>query len=99
MKYFFAKLHPPRADFPRTMTPDELALMQQHAAYIRTFAEKRWAVAFGPVADPQGTYGIGVWEVPDEVDVAALSAEDPVIKANRGFRYEVHPMMSMIARK
>jgi uncharacterized protein YciI len=98
MKYYYAKLHGPRADFARTMTPAELKLMQEHGAYLRTFAAKRWAVAFGPVADPQGAFGVGLWEVPDEVDVAAICAADPVIRAGAGFRYELHPMPSLVSR-
>ncbi len=99
MKYFYAKLHGPRADFARTMTPAELRLMQEHGAYLRHFAERRWAVAFGPVADPQGAFGVGLWEVPDDVDVAAICAGDPVIKSSLGFRYELHPMPSLVTRK
>lgn len=99
MKMYFCKLHPPRGNFAQTLTPDEAKLMQAHATYLRGFAAKGWAVAFGPVADPAGTYGVGIWEVPDDTDVAAISAEDPVIKSGLGFRYEVHPMPGLITRK
>lgn len=99
MKYFYAKLHAPRVDFVRTMTPAEGKLMQEHSAYLRTFAEKRWAVAFGPVADPRGAFGVGLWEVPDDVDVAAICAGDPVIKSSVGFHYELHPMPNLVTRK
>jgi len=50
MKYFFLKLIPPRPDFMGTMTDGEKELMQAHAAYWKGFAEKGWAVAYGPVA-------------------------------------------------
>ncbi|HVZ65182.1 MAG TPA: YciI family protein [Lacunisphaera sp.] len=98
MKAYYCKLHPPRADFARTMTPAELQVMQAHAAYLREFAAKRWAVAFGPVADPAGAFGVGIWEVPDDADVAALCAADPAIRSGLGFRYEVHPMPSLVTR-
>ena len=98
MKSYYAKLHGPRPDFARTMTPAEMKLMMEHGAYLRGFAEKRWAVAFGPVADPAGAFGVGLWEVPDEVDVAALCAEDPTIKSGLGFRYEIHPMPVLVTR-
>jgi hypothetical protein len=98
MKCYYTKLHAPRPDFARTMTPEELKLMQEHGAYLRGFAQKRWAVAFGPVADPQGAFGVGLWEVPDDVEVSALCAGDPVIKSGAGFRYEIHPMPSLVAR-
>ena len=98
MKYFYCKLHAPRANFAQTITPAEGQLLAQHGAYLRGFAEKRWAVAFGPVADPAGAFGVGLWEVPDEVDVAGLLATDPVIKAGQGFRYELPPMPSLVTR-
>jgi hypothetical protein len=56
-------------------------------------------VAFGPVADPKGAFGVGLWVVPDDVDVAAICAADPVIKSDLGFRYELHPMPSLVTRK
>jgi hypothetical protein len=55
-------------------------------------------VAFGPVADPGGAFGVAVWEVPDEVDVAAICAADPTIKSGTGFRYEIHPMPALVTR-
>jgi uncharacterized protein YciI len=98
MKYFYTKLHPPRPDFPQTITPAEMALMREHSAYLREFAAKRWVVAFGPVADPAGAFGVGLWEVPDDVDVEAIGAADPVIRAGLGFRYELHRMPSLVTR-
>ena len=98
MKAFYCKLHAPRPDFAQTMTPAEMKLMQEHGAYLRGFAAKRFAVAFGPVADPKGAFGVGLWEVPDDVDVAAICAEDPVVKSGVGFRYEIHPMPALVTR-
>ncbi len=98
MKAYYSKLHAPRADFAQTMTPREIKLMQEHGAYLRGYANRGWAVAFGPVADSQGHFGVGLWETPDEVDVAAILAEDPVIKSGTGFRYELHPMPGLVTR-
>lgn len=80
------------------MTAAEQQLMQQHGAYLRGFSEKHWLVAFGPVADPQGFFGVAIWEVPEGTDVAALLAEDPTIKSGLGFRYELHPMPNLVTR-
>jgi uncharacterized protein YciI len=99
MKAFYAKLHPPRPDFAQTFSAAEVILMQQHGAYLRTFVQKHWLVAFGPVADPAAFFGIALWEVPDEVDVVAICAADPVIKANLGLRYEIHSMPNIVTRR
>ena len=55
-------------------------------------------MAFGPVADPAGFFGVGLWEVPDDVDMAAICAEDPVTRSGLGFHYEVHPMPALVTR-
>ncbi len=99
MKSSYARLHAPRPDFAKTLSAAEVILMQEHGAYLRTFAAKGWLVAFGPVADPTGFFGVAIWEVPDDVDVTALCAADPVIKSGLGFRYEIHAMPSLVTRK
>lgn len=81
------------------MTPAEGLLMQQHAAYLHGFSVKGWAVVYGPVADPHGFFGIGIWELPDEADINAICADDPTIKSDLGFRYEIHPMPKAVVRK
>ncbi len=96
MKYYFCKLHAPRPTFAQTMTPAEGKLMAEHGAYLRTFPG---AVAFGPVADPAGFYGVGIWELPDEADIKAICDGDPTIKSGLGFRYEIHPMPQVVIRK
>lgn len=92
MKNFFCKLHGPRPSFPRDMSEGEAQAMQRHAAYWRACMEKGEVVAFGPVADPAGTYGMLVLEVEDEARAAALLQADPVILERIGFRFDMHPM-------
>ncbi len=99
MKHYFLKLIPPRLDFMVTMTDQERAIMGAHQVYWRGFAEKGWAVAYGPVADPKGGYGAGFWTLPDEEDPAALATGDPAIKAEAGFRYEILPMPALVLGK
>jgi hypothetical protein len=42
--------------------------------------------------DPTGTWGLSIFEIEDDVDISALTAEDPMIKAAVGARYEILPM-------
>ncbi len=95
MNYFLYKLNPPRLSFPADMTPAERTLMQEHAVYWRGLMQNGWVIAFGPVADPKGAYGIAIIRLQDAADVYSLGADDPVIKANAGFSFEVHPMPSV----
>lgn len=99
MKYFFLKLLPPRVDFMQTMTNSERAVMRDHSVYWQGFAEKGWAVAYGPVASPDGGFGAGFWALPDDVDPKAITDGDPVMKAGVGFRYEISPMPALVVGK
>ena len=92
MKTYFCRLISPRPTFAQDLTGDEAKLMQAHAAYWKGWMDKGWVVAFGLVADPAGPYGIGIVEVENAADVLGLTRDDPAIRADRGFRYEVHPM-------
>lgn len=95
---FFCKLLPPRADFALTMTPDELRLMQQHAAYWKEAMGRGHVVTFGLVGDPRGAYGIGIVTFPGEAEARAFTDADPTIRSDAGFAFEVMPMPLGAAR-
>jgi hypothetical protein len=99
MKYFLLRLNAPRTTFAEDMTESEAALLGVHAAYWTDFANKGPAIAFGPVADPKGAWGMGLVEVEDEAVVRAFAANDPVIKAQTGFSYDILPMPRLVLRK
>lgn len=81
------------------MTPAEMKLMQEHSAYWRTFSDKGIAIVFGPVADPKGAWGALVLETSNEAEARAMTTNDPVIKANAGFRFDVYVMPSAVVHK
>ena len=89
---FFCKLNPPRSTFLQDMTTEEAALMQAHGAYLREWMTRGHVIAFGVVGDPAGAFGMGIVEFDADADARAFTDGDPVIAANRGFRYEVLPM-------
>ena len=89
---FFCKLVPPRPTFAGDMTEHEVKLMQDHARYWTAGIEKGHVLVFGLVGDPDGAYGIGIVEFADETAARAFTADDPVIRARAGFRYDIHPM-------
>jgi uncharacterized protein len=92
VKTFFCKLIGPRLTFPEDMSPAEAQAMQRHAAYWRACMAAGQVVAFGPVADPAGTYGMLILEVEDEAAARSLVDHDPVIEVRLGFRFDMHPM-------
>lgn len=60
MQGFVFRLIPPRPTFQSDMTDVERAAMARHGAYWRERLGEGKVVAFGPVADPAGAYGLGV---------------------------------------
>lgn len=87
--YFFIKTQNPRPTFHLDMTDEERATMQKHVAYWSEKAARGIAIVFGPVMDPQGVYGIGVYQVQNEAEMRNLVEQDP---ANGLLQYEVLPM-------
>jgi len=98
VQYFFLKLIPPRPTFQQDMSESERAMMLQHVAYWTELAQRGVAVAFGPVADPSGGYGIGIVELDDAADVRDLEKNDPTVQSGLGFRYEIFGMPRAIFR-
>lgn len=95
-KHFMVKLIPPRATFALDMSAEEALMMKAHGQYWRGKLAAGVAVAFGPVLDPAGPWGLGLIAAPDEAAVRAFEAEDPVVLAGRGFRYEIMPMLALV---
>jgi len=98
MKHYFYKLVPPRSDFAQTMTAEEKSIMQAHVGYWTNKLNEGHAIAFGPVADPAGSYGVAIIQLPDNEDPSALRDNDPAMQANVGFRTEIYPMPMLIAK-
>src|SRR5262245_26217796 len=96
MAFFHCRLIAPRASFAFDMTENERAVMTEHVAYHSGLAEKGIALLFGPVLDPKGPWGLGIFETDDEATLQKLLAEDPAIKSGLGFSYEVLPMMQAV---
>jgi uncharacterized protein YciI len=87
--YVFIRTNNPRPTFHLDMTPEEKDVMQRHVAYWTGYAERGVAVVFGPVLDPRGVYGIGVYRVDDLAHMRRLLADDPALGL---LEYEVFEM-------
>ena len=97
MKYYLCKFMPPRADFLATMSADEREWMKQHGLYLDQLLEQGLLVAHGPVMDPAGGYGVSLFRIADDQDIAALTSADPIIQNGVG-HYEHHPMLHLKSR-
>ena len=92
MNIYLCKLLPPRASFIADMTAEEFALMQAHMQYWAPHLASGTMVAMGPVADSEGSWGLGIVRTEDDASLKALTDTDPVVTANKGFSYHISPM-------
>ena len=95
-RFFLCRLLPSRATFMLDMTADERAVMQSHSLYWRGKLADGHVIAFGPVADPAGGWGVGIVAVRDEAELRQFQSEDPAIQSNIGLRYETLPMLTAV---
>ena len=97
MKCYLCKWIPPRADFLATMSADELNWMGQHAIFLDDLLDQGLVVAHGPVIDDGDGYGVSLFRISDDQDIAALTAEDPIVKNGVG-HYEHYVMLRLTSR-
>ena len=81
MILFLFRLIPPRADFAQTMTADEQKAMAGHMDYWQQLLADGKVVVYGPVADPEGMWGMGVLRAADRAEVLAIGERDPSVVA------------------
>jgi uncharacterized protein len=89
---YFLRLLPPRPTFVQDMTDSERALMGEHAAYARTVFESGKLLAYGPVFDPEGSFGMAILQVDNDDELESFIANDPTILAGLN-RYTYAPML------
>jgi uncharacterized protein len=89
-------LNSPPPTFMQDMTDEERGIMQQHIAYWNDYMSKGMVLAFGPVLDPQGVYGLGIVEVENEQQMKDIIATDP---ANGLNKYEYYLMKVVTPKK
>ena len=75
---------------------DGTGLMHEHGVYGRGRMKRVMVAAFGPVADPNGGFGMAILRLGDEVDPQPFAAGDPAVKAEAGFAFEVDPMPKVV---
>ena len=98
MFHFLYKLIPPRRTFALDMSETEGAIMHEHFAYWSRLIAERKAIAYGPVMDPNGLYGIGVLEGENRETALSIAIADPAITSRAGFAFEVHQIADALVR-
>lgn len=99
MATFLYRLTPPRPTFPADITPEEGAAMQQHFAYWGEQLAAGRVLVVGPVADPDGTYGLAILDAEDHAAASAICGADPVLSAGLGFSSKVCEMPAALVKR
>jgi uncharacterized protein len=79
MTLFLFKLIPPRADFAQTMTDAEQQAMAEHMEYWQRLLHDGRVLVYGPVADPEGVWGMGVVRAESQQEALLVGGDDPVV--------------------
>ena len=70
--------------------------MTEHVGYWSALTAQGKVVAFGPVHDPHGGYGIGIILAEDLVEAEAIRDADPAVQSSHGFRTDIAPMLRLV---
>ena len=92
---FLFRLIPPRADFAQTMTPAEQEAMTGHQEYWQQLQRDGRVVVYGPVADPEGVWGMGVLRAASRAQALEIGDSDPSVLAGVN-TFEVFEIMGGI---
>jgi hypothetical protein len=100
MHYFVCKLIPPRKTFPNDMSELERNLMRQHGEYWTGHLKRGKVLLFGPVADPDGPYGLCVLALAENpqsgLEAAQMCRDDPIQLGSIGFSFAIFPMPRIV---
>jgi uncharacterized protein len=88
---FLYRLLPPRPSFAEDMSAEEAEVMERHGAYWQDLLDRGVALAFGPVLDPRGPWGLGLLDLDDEREARAIGENDPAVRSET-CAYEIVPM-------
>ena len=96
MQAFVYRLLAPRSTFALDMSAAERATMMEHGEYWARLMREGRVLAFGPVNDESGSYGLGLVIADDIAEVEALRDADPAITASHGLRAKIAPMFRLV---
>jgi uncharacterized protein len=72
-------LRPVRAEMPFEPTDEESRLVSEHYEYLKRLRAEERLVLAGPSALPDDTFGLGIFDQDDRVEVEAIVAADPAV--------------------
>nr|AOR51123.1 hypothetical protein [uncultured bacterium pAW1] len=93
--HFFARLIPPRQDFPETMTATEQKIMGEHFAYLKQLTQEKRVIMAGPCLEP--VFGAVILASGSLEEARTIMSNDPSV-AQGVNTFEIQPMiLSLLA--
>ncbi len=74
------------------MSDEERGMMGQHAAYAKRLFDDGAVLAYGPVFDADGSFGIALLEAESLEQAQQLAEDDPTVKSGLN-TYTLSPMI------
>ena len=71
--------------------------MARHAEYWQGLLAQGRVVVYGPVADPEGVWGLAVVEAESDADARAIADADPAVSSGM-CTCAFHPMLVALTR-
>ncbi len=70
--------------------------MMEHVGYWSALTAQGKVVAYGPVNDAHGGYGIGLILAENLAAAEAIRDGDPAVQSPHGFRADIAPMLRLV---
>lgn len=97
MAHWLYRIVPTRAGMVAEPTDDEVAVVSAHFQYLLDLKARGDLVLAGRTQETEGTFGITIFEAPDEDTARAIMESDPAV-AGGVMAATLHPYAIAVAR-
>ena len=97
MSQWIYRIVPARPDMVAEPTAEESAVVEEHFGYLQALKDAGILILAGRTQEDRGTWGITIFEAPDERTARAVMQTDPAVSAGV-MRAELYPYAVAVAR-
>lgn len=81
MAQWIYRIVPTRPEMSTAATDEEKSAVAEHFGYVEALEAAGILILAGPVREDAGTWGITIFEAPDEMSARAVMETDPAVAA------------------
>jgi uncharacterized protein YciI len=97
MSQWIYRIEPTRPEMVAAATDEESAVVDEHFGYLQALKAAGILILAGRTQVDEGTFGITIFEAPDEDSARAVMLTDPAV-ATGVMRAELYPYAIAVAR-